>query len=77
MARLTIVFVIWIASTAYAFDDAAPGYDAELQEAHAAWTEVDPPRAAELHYLVDKYERSYYSATHAGCCEDPFSRNQR
>ena len=45
MARLTIVFVIWIASTVYAFDQADPDYDADLREAYAAWNEVDAPRA--------------------------------
>jgi hypothetical protein len=77
MTRLTFVFVIWMASTAYALDDADAGYDAELREAYAAWSEVDAPRAAELRLLVDKYERSYYCAAHADRGEDPFSNNQR
>jgi hypothetical protein len=77
MARLTIVFVIWIGSTAYALDDADPEYDADLRQAYAAWNEVDASRAAELRLLVDKYERSYYYSPHADRGEDPFSRNQR
>jgi hypothetical protein len=77
MARLTIVFVIWIASTVYAFDQADPDYDADLREAYAAWNEVDAPRAAELRLLVDQYERSYYSAADADRGEEPLRRNQR
>jgi hypothetical protein len=73
MARLTIVFVIWVASTAFALDEA----DADLHEAYAAWDEVDVPRAAELRLLIDKYERSYYSAAHADRGAERFSRNQR
>ena len=61
MARLTIVFVIWIASTVYALGDADPDYEADLRDAYTAWNEVDAARAAELRLLVDKYERSYYS----------------
>jgi len=77
MARLTIVFVIWIASTAYAFDDADPDYDADLREAYTAWNEVDEPRATELRLLVDQYERSYYYAADARRGEESLSRNQR
>src|SRR5262245_65625307 len=98
MVRLSIVFLVWMASTAYALDDADADYDAELHEAYVlAWSEADEPRrrllaraqrgwseyreascellgndacralmaqerAAELRALVDKYERSYYSA---------------
>jgi len=97
MVRLSIVFLVWMASTAYALDDADADYDAELHEAYVlAWSEADAPgrrllaraqrgwneyraancelvgeqchalmaqeRAAELRALVDKYERSYYSA---------------
>ena len=77
MARLTIVFVIWVASTAFALDEADPDYDADLHEAYAAWNEVDQPRAAELRLLIDKYERSYYSAAYADRGAERFSRNQR
>ena len=100
MVRLSVVFLVWMASTAYALDDADPDYDAELYEAYVrAWSEADAPgrhllaraqrgwneyraancellgepchalmaqeRAAELRALVDKYERSYYSAADA------------
>jgi hypothetical protein len=77
MARLTIVFVIWIASTAFALDDADRDCDQARREAYAAWNEVDAPRAAELRLLVDKYERSYYSAAHADRSADAFTSNQR
>jgi uncharacterized protein YecT (DUF1311 family) len=42
MLRLTCVFLVWVASTAYALDDAADNQEAELHEAYIlAWNEAD------------------------------------
>lgn len=60
MLRLTTIFLIWMASTACVLEEGDADTDAELHEAY-----VSQERAAELRLLLDKYERSYYSAAHA------------
>jgi len=72
MLRLTTIFLIWMASTACALEEAAADYDAELHEAY-----VSQERAAELRLLLDKYERSYYSAADVDRGEAHSGRNQR
>jgi uncharacterized protein YecT (DUF1311 family) len=42
MLRLSLVFCVWLASTAYAFEPAADNQEAEMHEAYAmAWSEAD------------------------------------
>ena len=70
MLRLTTVFLIWIASTACALEQGDADYDADLHEAY-----VSAERAAELRLLLDKYERSYYSAADVDRGAAQFSPN--
>jgi hypothetical protein len=77
MLRLTTIFLIWMASTACALEEGdadydAADFDAELHEAY-----VSRERAAELRRLLDKYERSYYSAADVDRGEAHSGRNQR
>ena len=76
MLRLAAVFLIWIASTAWALDDFDANYDAELHEAYlVAWSEADDhqrrlleraqrgwKRTAGLRYVL-RPEKSCASAT--------------
>lgn len=49
MLRLTAIFFIWIASTAYALEDGDSDHDAELHEAYvSAWNEADRRQRALL-----------------------------
>ena len=63
MFRLTLIFTVWVASTAYALDDADPDYDAELHAAYAAaWDEADDA-ARELLARAQRGWNEYRSAT--------------
>jgi uncharacterized protein YecT (DUF1311 family) len=63
MLRLTAVFFIWMASTAYALEEGAADYDAELHEAYvSAWNEADRPRRALLARAQQAW--SQYRAAH-------------
>jgi hypothetical protein len=64
MVRLTIVFLVWMASTAYALDDADADYDAELHEAYGlAWSESDAPRRR----LLARAQRGWSEYRAANC----------
>ena len=42
MLRLTCVFLVWMASTAFALEDSQLNQEAELHEAYVlAWSEAD------------------------------------
>ena len=63
MLRLTAVFFVWMASTAFALDDRDPDYDGELHEAYvAAWNEADHQGRG----LLAKAQRAWndYRAAH-------------
>jgi hypothetical protein len=63
MLRLTVVFLVWIASTAYALDDAADNQEAEMHEAYVlAWSEADDERRK----LLDRAQHAWneYRAAH-------------
>lgn len=63
MLRLTLVFVVWVASTAFALEDSEPDYDAELHAAYAvAWDEADDA-ARELLARGQRGWNEYRSAT--------------
>ena len=73
MLRLAAVFLVWIASTAWALDDTDADYDAELHEAY-----LNDYRAAELRYaltntnvrtIISAHGRAHRSA--GGSWEDP------
>ena len=64
MLRLTTVFLIWMASTAYALEDADADYDAELHEAYVgAWNEADHERRG----LLAKSQRAWNEYRAANC----------
>jgi lysozyme inhibitor LprI len=64
MLRLASVFLIWIASTAWALDDADPDYDAELHEAYVlAWSEAD----ARQRRLLERAQRGWNDYRAANC----------
>jgi uncharacterized protein YecT (DUF1311 family) len=64
MLRLTAVFLVWMASTAFALDDGDPDYDAELHEAYvSAWNEADHERRG----LLAKAQRAWKEYRAANC----------
>ena len=64
MIRLTVVFAIWMASTAHALNDAKDNQEAELHEAYAsAWNGSD----AQLRRLLDRAQRAWYVYRAATC----------
>jgi len=64
MLRLASVFFIWIASTAWALDDADADYDAELHEAYVlAWNEADDRQRR----LLERAQRGWSDYRAANC----------
>lgn len=64
MLRLTLVFAVWIASTAHALDEWRPDPDAELHEAYAgAWSSADEDRRR----LLDRAQHAWYLYRAAHC----------
>ena len=64
MIRLTVVFAIWVASTAHALNGAKDNQEAELHEAYAsAWNGSD----AELRRLLDRAQQAWYVYRAATC----------
>ena len=64
MLRLTLVFAVWIASTAYALEDPKVVQDAELHEAYeVAWDSADDDHRR----LLDQAQRAWYVYRAANC----------
>ena len=64
MLRLSLVFLVWMASTAYALDGAADNQEAEMQEAYLlAWNEADD----ELRKLLDRSQHAWHEYRDANC----------
>ena len=64
MLRLACVFLVWIASTAWALDDADADYDAELHEAYVlAWSEADDHQRR----LLERAQRGWNDYRAATC----------
>jgi uncharacterized protein YecT (DUF1311 family) len=64
MLRLTLVFFVWMASTAYALDDAADNQEAEMREAYVlAWNEADDQRRE----LLRRAQRAWNEYRAANC----------
>jgi uncharacterized protein YecT (DUF1311 family) len=64
MLRLTLVFFVWMASTAYALDDAADNQEAEMHEAYVlAWNGADDPRRE----LLSRAQRAWNEYRAANC----------
>jgi hypothetical protein len=64
MLRLMTVFFIWMASTAYALEEADADYDAELHAAYVlAWNEADDQRRS----LLSKAQRGWNEYRAANC----------
>ena len=64
MLRLACVFVVWIASTAWAVDDADADYDFELHEAYVlAWSEADDHQRR----LLERSQRGWNDYRAANC----------
>ena len=64
MLRLGAVFFVWIASTAWALDDADADYDAELHEAYVlAWSEADERQRR----LLERAQRGWNDYRAANC----------
>jgi Lysozyme inhibitor LprI len=64
MLRLAAVFLIWIASTAWALDDTDADYDAELHEAYVlAWSEADDRQRR----LLERAQRGWNDYRTANC----------
>jgi uncharacterized protein YecT (DUF1311 family) len=64
MLRLTTVFLVWLASTAYAFDERRADADVELHLAYlAAWSANDDDERS----LLEKSQRGWYKYR-AGHC---------
>jgi hypothetical protein len=64
MLRLTTVFFIWIASTAYAVEDCGPDHELALHEAYVrAWSEADEERRE----LLAKAQRGWNLYRAANC----------
>jgi hypothetical protein len=64
MLRLACVFLVWIASTAWALDDSDADYDAELHEAYVlAWTEADDHQRR----LLERAQRGWNDYRAANC----------
>jgi uncharacterized protein YecT (DUF1311 family) len=64
MLRLSFVFLVWMASTAYALEDVRVVQEAELHEAYAlAWNEADTERRK----LLARSQRAWHEYRHATC----------
>jgi hypothetical protein len=64
MLRLTTVFFVWLASTAYALDERRADADAELHMAYlTAWSATDDDERS----LLEKSQRGWYEYR-AGHC---------
>jgi lysozyme inhibitor LprI len=64
MFRLSAVFFIWMASTAYALEDRKAIDEAELQDAYAqAWNEADEQRRN----LLDRAQHAWHVYRDANC----------
>ena len=64
MLRMTCVFLVWVASTAFALDDAADNQEAEMHEAYAlAWSEADDARRE----LLDRAQYAWNLYRAANC----------
>jgi hypothetical protein len=63
MLRLTLVFMVWTASTAFALEDSEPDYDAELHAAYAAAWDGADDSARELLARAQRGWNQYRSAT--------------
>jgi hypothetical protein len=64
MLRLTAVFFIWMASTAYALEEGDSDYDAELHEAYvSAWNEADRRQRS----LLARAQRAWNDYRAANC----------
>jgi uncharacterized protein YecT (DUF1311 family) len=64
MFRLACVFLVWIASTAWALDDTDADYDAELHEAYLlAWSEADDHQRR----LLERAQRGWNDYRAANC----------
>jgi len=64
MLRLTLVFAVWIASTAYALEDAKIVQEAELHEAYErAWDGSDDDHRR----LLDQAQQAWYVYRAANC----------
>lgn len=64
MLRLSLVFSVWVASTAYALDPAADNQEAELHEAYvSAWSEADDERRG----LLDRAQHAWNEYRAANC----------
>jgi hypothetical protein len=64
MLRLTVVFLVWMASTAYALNDAADNQEAEMHEAYVlAWNEADEERRR----LLDRAQYAWNEYRAANC----------
>ncbi len=64
MLRMTLVFVVWMASTAYALEDSKINQEAELHEAYAvAWNGADDDRRK----LLDRAQAAWNVYRAANC----------
>ena len=64
MLRLAAVFLVWIASTAWALDDTDADYDAELHAAYLhAWSEADDRQRR----LLERAQRGWNDYRAANC----------
>ena len=64
MLRLTAVFFVWMASTAYALSDSIANTEAELHEAYElAWSNADDDRRR----LLDRAQDAWYVYRAANC----------
>ena len=64
MLRLACVFLVWIASTAWAVDDSDADYDVELHEAYVlAWSEADDHQRR----LLERAQRGWNDYRAANC----------
>lgn len=64
MLRLTFVFFVWMAATAYATEDAKINQEAELHEAYAlAWNGADEQRRR----LLDRAQHAWNEYRDANC----------
>lgn len=65
MLRLTLVFLVWMASTAYALEDSRAYEEAELHQAYEiAWSEADDERRK----LLDRAQYAW-NVYRAATCE--------
>lgn len=64
MLRMTVVFVVWMASTACALEDSKINQEAELHEAYAvAWNASDDDRRK----LLDRAQAAWNAYRAANC----------